>query len=73
MKKLLALLSSIAFFCTPVIGADLSNGDQNLRNVQNLTSDINWYTGLPQAEWEAQREGKLVFWVHMLGNLSGAT
>jgi hypothetical protein len=55
------------------LAADYVNGEQNYHNVRDLTSQINWYTALPQAEWEAQRSGKLVFWVHMLGSLSGAT
>jgi len=34
---------------------------------------INWYTSLPDAEAEAKKEGKLVFWLHMLGTIDGAT
>jgi len=48
-------------------------GQDSYHNVVNLTQQIQWYTGLPQAEEEAKREHKLVFWMHMLGNISGAT
>jgi hypothetical protein len=34
---------------------------------------INWYTSLDQARAEAKKEGKLVFWLHMLGTIDGAT
>jgi hypothetical protein len=34
---------------------------------------INWYTSLEDAKAEAKKEGKLVFWLHMLGTIDGAT
>jgi len=41
--------------------------------VEKLTSEIQWHDKLPDALAEAQREGKLVFWVQMLGKIDGAT
>jgi hypothetical protein len=41
--------------------------------VHELTSDIHWYTDLKEAEEQAQQQGKLVFWMHMLGKIDGAT
>ncbi len=41
--------------------------------VHQLTSQINWYHSLPKAEAEASKEGKLVFWMHMLGHIDGST
>lgn len=38
-----------------------------------LTSEIHWYQDLRQAESSARSQGKLVFWMHMLGHLDGAT
>jgi hypothetical protein len=38
-----------------------------------LTSEIHWYQSLPQAEAAARSQSKLVFWMHMLGHLDGAT
>jgi hypothetical protein len=34
---------------------------------------IRWYTSLPEAEAAAKKQGKLVFWLHMLGTIDGAT
>jgi hypothetical protein len=75
VKRLAAAISFCSIFLCGSIAspADLVMGDQNFRNVTNLTSQMRWYDGLAQAEWEAKRDGKLVFWLHMLGNLSGAT
>lgn len=42
-------------------------------NVHKLTSDIEWYKSLSKAEDAAREQGKLVFWVHMLGKIDGAT
>lgn len=41
--------------------------------VHALTSDIDWYKNLNKAEDAAKQQGKLVFWVHMLGKIDGAT
>jgi hypothetical protein len=41
--------------------------------VHKLTSDIKWETKLPVAEAEAQTDGKLVFWTHIVGKIDGAT
>jgi len=49
------------------------SGNVTESNVAQLTHQINWHPSLPQAEYEARRDGKMVFWMHMLGNLSGAT
>ncbi|RTL45927.1 MAG: hypothetical protein EKK48_00880 [Candidatus Melainabacteria bacterium] len=51
----------------------LMSGNVTQNNVAQLTHQINWHASLPQAEYQAQREGKMIFWMHMLGNLSGAT
>lgn len=49
------------------------SGSQNTERTNRLTSEIRWHTSLAQAEGDARREGKLIFWVNMLGSLSGAT
>jgi len=43
------------------------------QRVEKLTSEIQWHDRLPDALAEARREGKLVFWVQMLGKIDGAT
>jgi hypothetical protein len=42
-------------------------------NVHKLTSEMTWYKSLSKAEAEAEREGKLIVWVHMLGKIDGST
>jgi len=75
VKKLTIALASLACFLTGSVAgsADLLPGQQSFHNVTELTTQIHWYTGLAQAEYEAQRDGKLVLWLHMLGDLTGAT
>lgn len=34
---------------------------------------LNWQTSLTDVEAQAKKEQKLVFWVHMLGTMEGAT
>lgn len=70
-----AALTLSLLACIPMAGARpaLLTGAIAHQNASALTSQINWYSSLGQAENEAQREGKMVFWVHMLGSLSGAT
>ena len=39
----------------------------------DLTQKISWQRSLQDAEALAKKENKLVFWMHMLGNLEGDT
>ncbi len=48
-------------------------GQVSQERVYDLTSKIHWYSSLDQAESVARQQGKLVFWIHMLGSLDGAT
>ena len=43
------------------------------KNASRLTREIAWNTSLPQAKLKAEREGKLVFWMHILGKIDGDT
>jgi hypothetical protein len=49
------------------------NGSVAKPRVEALTSQIHWNTNLAAAQQQAAREGKMVFWVHMLGSMTGAT
>lgn len=49
------------------------NGQTAHDRITALTSQVHWNTSLGQAEQQAREQGKLVLWVHMLGNISGAT
>ena len=41
--------------------------------INKLTSQIYWHNSLYQAEDVARREGKMVLWLHMLGDIKGDT
>jgi hypothetical protein len=41
--------------------------------INKLTSQIYWHNSLYQAEDIARREGKMVLWLHMLGDIKGDT
>jgi hypothetical protein len=41
--------------------------------VHQLTTNIKWYSNLDEAENAAREQNKLVFWMHMLGKIDGAT
>ena len=51
----------------------LLSGQVAQEQVTQLTTEIPWYQSLSQAEQAAKSQGKLVFWMHMLGSLSGGT
>jgi len=48
-------------------------GDVAKENIQKVTSEIRWNTNLNSALAQAARQHKMVLWVHLVGNLSGAT
>lgn len=41
--------------------------------VTRLTSQVYWHKSLYQAEDVARREGKMILWLHMLGDIKGET
>ena len=49
------------------------SGTVSEERVHALTTEIDWYHNLHKAEDEARKEGKLVFWMHMLGHIDGCT
>ncbi len=42
-------------------------------SVTKVTTAIKWYDDLEAAKAEAKRTGKLIFWMHALGELTGTT
>ena len=48
-------------------------GAEAYQRTSQLTSDITWNHSLSQAEATAQKKGKMIFWVQMLGDMAGAT
>jgi hypothetical protein len=43
------------------------------KDVATLTSTIAWKTSLEEAKALAQKEGRMIFWWHVLGDLDGST
>ncbi len=65
-------------FCQPALAApgiaeNLLSGPDAAANNKQLTKSIDWLTSLPDAREKAAREGKLILWLHMLGNIDGFT
>lgn len=75
MKKSAILAALLALtFCAPLQAKQvLLSGQVNHDRITQLTSSINWYHSLGQAESEATHQGKMIFWMHILGSLSGET
>ena len=70
MKKFALLIWLVAgpAWCQNVIP-----GDQAQRNTSRLVKQIHWTQSLAEAQTQARKEGKLVFWMHMLGSMEGST
>jgi hypothetical protein len=51
----------------------LMPGNVAKENIQKVTSEIRWNSNLNSALAQAHRQNKMVLWVHLVGNLSGAT
>ena len=68
-----------------VAACSLGASGANAQHMEVVTSDkaaaqskltsknINWLTSLEDAKTLAKQQGRLVFWVHMLGNIDGYT
>jgi hypothetical protein len=54
-------------------GTALLSGQIAHDRVNQLTSQMTWYTSLYQAEETAMHQNKMILWVHMLGDIKGAT
>jgi len=86
MRILLALATSLALLAPAEAGdrkekkgapvptkGTAENGQDVKKDVALLTTAISWKTSLAEAEALARKDGKMVFWMHMLGDLNGAT
>ena len=76
--KVAPLALSLALcLCSPPLGlADhltVVPSDEANKQAYVTNKDIRWYRSLEEAQAEARKEGKLVFWLHMLGTMDGAT
>jgi hypothetical protein len=85
MRTLLALAASLAILAPAEAGdrkekkssvptkGTAENGQDVKKDVAVLTTAISWKTSLADAKEIARRDGKMIFWMHMLGDLNGAT
>jgi hypothetical protein len=69
----LALATSLALASQPGNAEAVLQGTVCSERVHDLTSNVHWYNDLKEAEAQAQQQGKLVFWMHILGKIDGAT
>lgn len=70
-----ALLLCTTVFSTPVTAAKpmLVPGEQAQSQTAKLTGEIQWHKDLSSAQAAARTQGKMIFWMHMLGDLDGTT
>jgi len=86
MRTLLALAASLAILAPAEAGdrkdkkgspvptkGTAENGPDVKKDVAVLTTAISWKTSLADAKEIARRDHKMIFWMHMLGDLNGAT
>jgi hypothetical protein len=69
----LLLTSQIGLVPVAVNAETVYQGSVCSSRVNTLTNQIDWQTNLKEAEGLAQQQNKLVFWMHMLGKIDGAT
>lgn len=73
-----ALAGLVGFvLCAPpdVLAArnPMVSGQEARVRTQKLNETIEWNTSFDKAKRDAQRSGKPIFWVHMLGSINGHT
>jgi hypothetical protein len=68
----LALVSAATMTATPSQGAGVTGIEQRSR-VTELTRQITWFDNYNQALTCAKQRGKPLVWIHMLGQMQGAT
>ena len=75
LRKWLALTALATVFAPPVAAEQLTVLPSDVAGKQAYVTNkgINWYSSLPAACAQAKHDGKLVFWLHMLGSINGAT
>ena len=76
-KRVLAIAAVLvagSFYLQPCYSArPVLTGEVAEERVKQLSTEIPWHDSLKDAEADAQKSGKLIFWMHMLGHIDGAT
>ena len=70
---LATLALAMAATSSAVVAENVLNGQVALCHVDRLTRDIHWYDSLDKAKEAAKAQNKMIFWMHMLGSIGGAT
>lgn len=71
----LSLVLSLSWLLSPVQAEKMAlvSPDESLKSNFQITRGMNWFRNLEEAQKAAREQKKLVFWVHMLGSMDGAT
>ena len=67
------LLGSSLTIPKPADAEMVLQGEVCTQRVHELTNDIKWYSKLEEAQQAAADQHKLIFWMHILGKVDGAT
>ncbi len=68
-----AIASTLAGSLPANAAKGLISGSVAKDNIEKVNSNVHWYTSLGQAEETARQQNKMVLWVHMIGQMEGAT
>lgn len=69
----LAIFAACLSTMAPVsAGQVVVSGQVTHEGIQRLNS-ISWHHSLAQAQSDALRQNKMIFWLHILGQVDGAT
>jgi hypothetical protein len=77
MRTLIGLAIGISLLVSQASAARRAHrmvrGPEAGARVEHLLTELKWETSLEDAKQRAAAEGKLVFWVQMLGRIDGST
>lgn len=77
MHKSVRTAISLALFAALAAAGQAQRGKVDIEtakaNATRCVQEISWYSSLPTTLKAAKEQGKLVFWMHMLGNIFADT
>jgi len=77
MRWILFATSLVVLAASPPIASAqqlrILSGQAAHERVAKIVSQLAWHTSLAQAEDVARHDNKMVFWIHMLGDIKGET
>lgn len=74
-SKAALMLASLLALCAPAQSRQPAylSGQTAHDRITAMAGTLRWNQSLGQVEQSAREQGKMVFWVHMLGSMTGAT